>query len=181
MMAFNEKLPTRNIAPNGPKVLPTCPNCGVQLQGNVCPKCGYKRVVGYKIEPTTDMTGHGFDKTLLWKEIVYDDAKDQWHIVTYLFDVDAFPCQSCKTVEYTWLMAGRTGVYKTCLGCHKTSGPLSKLDATEQDNKIVQPEVVEAIYKARQLKIPKELQKALMARRSRVTKRKKISKNIRTY
>jgi len=178
---MSEEIATRNVEPTGPKVYPTCPKCGKRLQDNVCPECGYKRVVGYKIEADTDMVGHGFRKELNWREIKYDDARDQWHLLTYFFEVNKFPCHNCKTFEYSWLMAGRTGIYKTCLGCHKTTGPISREEGILLEDVIVEPEIVMSIYKARQLKPPKELQRVILSRRSRVKRRKKVSKDVETF
>jgi len=175
-MSFNENLPIRNIAPTGPRVKATCPNCNIYLVGDKCPKCDYVRVKGYNIEADTDMSKYGFKKILNWQSIV-QDSKGKWHLVTTQFEATSFPCQSCKTSDWTWLMPQRTGVYKSCLGCQMTTGPVTMELGELVDDKIVKPEVIFELYKSRKLKPPKTLQEEIMSRKSRIRKQKLRGRN----
>lgn len=171
-MSINpENMELRRVVPTGPRVKATCPTCKILLIDDKCPKCDYVRVKGYNIEADTDMTGHGFRKELNWRQI-FKDPKGKWHLITYHFEVASFSCPNCKTSDWSWLAPQRTGVYKTCLGCHKTTGPVSLEFGELVEDKVVEPEVVFDVYKARGLKPPKDLQDEIMARRSRIRKRR---------
>ena len=170
-MALNENLEMRNVVPTGPKVKAICPNCNVLLVGDKCPKCDYVRVKGYDVEADTDMSVHGFRKELEWRSIIRDD-RGKWHIVTTYFNVNPFPCSNCKTTDWTWLNAQRTGVYKSCVGCHTTTGPVSMEFGEQVSDEIVEPEAVFALYKSRGLKPPKALQEEILSRKSRIRKQK---------
>lgn len=170
-MSDPEHMELRRIVPTGPRVKPTCPHCKVLLVGDECPNCDYVRVKGYDIEPDTNMTGHGFRKELDWRQI-FKDPKGKWHIITYYFRASDFTCSSCNTSDYTWLSPQRTGIYKTCLGCNRTTGPLSLEFGEQVKDEVVEPEAIMELYKARKLKPPATLQEEIMARRSTIRKRK---------
>ena len=139
-----------------------------------------KRVKGYQVEATTDMTGHGFRKELIWRDIV--DDGDRWFITDYHFSVDRFSCYTCKTADFTWLVPQRTGVYKVCLGCQTATGPITMEDAMKiGDAKEITPEEVRDIYISRGLtRLPYKLVMQLRQRASRV-KRGKPRPDIETF
>lgn len=145
-----EQMPMKNVVPSGKRVKATCPNCNVQLDGNDrCRKCGYVRVKGYDIDPDTDMTGHGFAKSLTFKYLSHDAEKGTITVHEVDHYVRDFVCASCQTDKYTWLMAQRTGVYKTCLRCHKTTGPISQEDGIMRKTYEITPQQALAILDER--------------------------------
>ncbi len=149
-MSINpEEMKQQNVIPSGKRIRPTCPNCNVLLVDDKCPKCDYVRVKGYDIEPDTDMTGHGFRKALTFKYLHVDREKN---IIT-VYEVDHyvkdFVCASCETDRFTWLCPQRTGVYKTCLRCHKTTGPISQENGILRKTYQISPKEALQILEAR--------------------------------
>jgi len=136
------------------------------------------RVKGYNLKAEDDMTGHGWAKELVWRKVDMDDA-GRWTERKYHFSAGDFPCGTCRTNDFTWLVPQRTGVYKACLGCGQANGPLT-VDAAEL---IGQPipisaEEVYALYQARGIKrIPKALIRQVRRGRSR-TRKRRISKGV---
>lgn len=147
-MAFNpETMKQQNVAPTGTRIKPTCPECNVLLVGDNCPKCGYVRVKGYDIDPDTDMSSHGFAKAVTFKHLNVDVAKEIITVVEVDYYVEDFKCTSCETDRFVWLSPQRTGVYKTCLRCHQTTGPVSQEDGITRKTYKIKPEKALEILK----------------------------------
>jgi hypothetical protein len=146
-----EQMPMKNVVPTGKRIKATCPNCNVQLDGNDrCRKCGYVRVKGYDTDdPERDMTGHGFAKSLTFKDIQVNEETGKITVFERDFYVREFECSSCQTDRFTWLMAGRTGVYKSCLRCGKTTGPVSMEDSILRKTYEITPQQALAILNER--------------------------------
>lgn len=139
-----------------------------------------KRVKGYEVEATDDMTGHGWRKELIWRQV--NEKNEQWFITQFHFTIDRFPCYNCKSADYSWLVPQRTGVYKVCLGCQTTTGPITMEDATQVGApEPITPEDAERILRGRGIKrLPFLLVKQLRQRRSRV-RRGRVRKDIEKF
>lgn len=136
------------------------------------------RVKGYPVNPTDDMTGHGWRKELVWRDL--KERNDKWFITSYHFTIDRFPCYNCKSSEFSWLAPQRTGIYKVCLGCQMATGPISMEDgAMIGSPKEISPEEAYGIFMARGLRtlIPKKLMKQIRRRRGKI-KRGKVRRDI---
>lgn len=150
-MSMDENLPQKNVKPTGRRIKPTCPECNVLLDGNnKCPKCDYKRVLGYDTsDPTRDMTGHGFAKELTFKYLHINHEKNIITVTEVDHYVKDFRCMSCETDRFVWLSPQRTGVYKTCLRCHQTTGPISQEDGITRKTYEISPKQALAILNER--------------------------------
>ena len=140
------------------------------------------RTKGYKVTPETDMTGFGMAKVLNWRTVDYDGTN--WRVKTFQLEAVSYPCKKCGS-EYIWLSPQRTGVYRVCLGCKTTSGPIT-LDppAILISDKEVTPEeayevyVQHGLHKLRAM-VPKILLDQLIGRRARITRKPK--KDVPTF
>ena len=138
---------------------------------------------GFKIKPETDMKGFGMRKTLNWQQVL--EKGNKWFVVTYQFEAGKFPCSNCKTSDYVWLSPQRTGIYRICLGCQTTSGPVSLDNGVPLEDREVTPEEAYQVFVKRKLHkivgmVPKSLMDAIQLRRSRVSKPIK-KKDVETF
>jgi len=142
-----------------------------------------KDKAAFDIQPDTDMTGFGMRKVLNWRQVV--QRGDKWAIVTYQFEANKFPCHACRTSDFTWLSPQRTGIYKVCLGCQTTTGPVSLEEGLILSDNPATPEKAYDVYVTHgvhRLKgmVPKLLVDQVQRRRSRVgTKARK--KGVETF
>jgi hypothetical protein len=167
-----ESIEQRNVVPSGARVKPTCPKCKILLDGeDKCSRCGYVRVKGYDAsDPSRDMTGHGFSKSCTFTDLQVNPEKDEIIATEYDFYVDdphVF-CGQCGVPDFTWLMVQRTGVYRSCLRCGRTTGPLSLEFGVMRGSRKVTAEQALAILderSAKNLDQGKEIQKKFIHRR----------------
>lgn len=150
-MAYDESIPTKNVAFTGRRVKPTCPKCNVLLVNNKCPKCDYVRVLGYDKDPERDMTGHGFAKAVTFKHLNVNPEKSTVTITEVDYYVRDFPCFNCETDRFVWLCPQRTGVYKSCLRCGMSTGPISQENGITRKTYEVTPQEALKILEKRLL------------------------------
>lgn len=135
------------------------------------------RTKGYDLQPEDDMTGHGWSKELVWRDIKLREG--QCTETEFHYRASDFRCDECKSADFMWLIPQRTGVYRCCLGCLKVNGPIT-VDAAMiiGTPKQVTPEVMYAVLVKRGVKrIPKQLIRMIRSRRGRF-RNKPVGKNV---
>lgn len=75
----------------------------------------------------TDWSGLGFYKSCTFKYIKVDDkGKITCNEYDFFAHDPEIVCGQCGQSKYTYLKPERTGVYRSCVYCSTTDGPISK-------------------------------------------------------